>query len=379
MEKKNESRIASVIYILFSILFIGGRIVYIPPLLCNFLTALSGLIAFGYCFLKKRLNRIHLYLLLVGTIFTIWMLLSIVYNGNADILDVLWIWSYMGIAALIYEFDISPITFWGVAYILLLFILVFMLLGNAANELLKMGSENNISAFIIFFVLLGYLSEKNKENKTMRYLPAFLTLAISLWTGSRAGILSAIILVGCVFANNFFAAKKGKLRILFTMCLLLFAGMWAVNHFFSDYMAQFFEKMDRYGYTSVRTEIWVEYIKGMFANFSNFLLGVNMSGSNYPLLNFYGKNPHNSFLMFHAKYGILGVLTGCVFMIKSMWRTIQHKNVLLIIVTLVASARMFFDWIAFPGLYDVFFWLLVIYAIDRGDVSSKIEECNEAK
>lgn len=379
VETRIKSRTASVIYVLFAILFIVGHIINIPPLLCNFLIALSGIIAFGYCLLKKGLKHLNLYLILLGGLLTTVMFLSILYNGNADILDALWIWSYIGIAALIYEFNISSKIFWSVAYIVLVLILLYMFQGNAANELLNIGSENNISAYVIFFVLLGYLFEKNKEIRTMKYIPAFLTLAISLWTGSRAGILSAVILVSCIFINNLFIVKKRKLSTFFKICLLVVAGIWAVNHFFVDYMASFFEKMDRYGNTSVRTEIWLEYLNGMFDNLGNFFLGVNMSGPNYPLLNYYSGNLHNSFLMFHAKYGIIGALTGCVFLFKSMWRAKHYKNSLIIIVALVASARMFFDWIAFPGLYDVIFWLLVIYAIDKRNVSLENEEYNEAK
>lgn len=336
------------------------------------------MIALGYCLFKKALSGVNIYILIFVALFTVFMLISSLYNANADFLDILWIWSYIGIAALIYECYISSKVFWGVAYSLILFVLLFMLQGNAADELLKIGSENNISAYIIFFVLLGYLSEK-KENKAMRYIPAFLVLAISLWTGSRAGILSTIVLIGCIFLYNLLVIKKGKLGTLFKICFLIIAGIWALNHFFGDYMVSFFAKMDRYGNTSVRTEIWSEYINGMFDSLGNFLFGVNMLEGKYPLLQYYDCNTHNSFLMFHAKYGIIGVLIGCIFMFKSIWKAKSNKNTILIIVALVASVRMFFDWIAFPGLYDVIFWLLTLYAIDKKNVSSVLEVRNEER
>lgn len=372
MQTKTKSKIASVIYVLFAIVFIGVRITNIQPLVGNFLTALIGLLALGYYFLKKGLNKINLYIVLLGAVLTIGMMFAISYNGNADFLDLLWIWSYIGIAVLIYEFNISKKIFWGVAYIFLLVVLVFMFQGNAASEFLKVGSENNISAYTIFFVLLGYLAEDN--NKGMRYIPAFLTLAISLWTGSRAGILSAGVLIGCIFINNLFVVKKRRFSTFIKISFFVFAGLWAANHFFGDYMLQFFEKINRYGNTSVRTEIWLEYIRGVFGSFGNFLFGVNMTGANYPLLNYYSGNIHNSFLMVHAKYGIIGALTVFMFMGRSTWKALRCKNALLVIVILVASVRMFFDWIAFPGLYDVIFWLLVIYAIDKGNKNEKCDE-----
>lgn len=376
MATRNKSKVASYIYILFAVVFIGGHIVDIQPLLCNFLIALSGIFAMGYCLLKKGLGGVNSYLMLFGALFTILMLLSSLYNANADYLDTLWIWSYIGIAALVYECYISPKVFWGVAYSVILFILFFMFQGHAADELLKMGSENNISAYIIFFVLLGYLSEK-KDNKAMRYIPAFLILAISLWTGSRSGVLSTVVLIGCIFLHTLLVVRKGKLGTLFKIGFLVFVGIWAVNHFFGDYMVSFFEKMDRYGNTSIRTEIWLEYMNGVFDNLGNFLFGVNMFDGKSPLLKYYDGNTHNSFLMLHEKFGIVGVLIGCIFMIKSILRAKSNKNIVLIIVALVASVRMFFDWIAFPGLYDVIFWIFALYAIDRRNVSSEFEAHNE--
>lgn len=40
MATRNKSKVASYIYILFAVVFIGGHIVDIQPLLCNFLIAL---------------------------------------------------------------------------------------------------------------------------------------------------------------------------------------------------------------------------------------------------------------------------------------------------------------------------------------------------
>lgn len=375
MTIKSKSKVASLIYIIFAIVFVGGHIADISPLLCNFLVAFLGMIALGYCLIKKRLN---LNLIIIGIMFTISMLFSSLYNANADYLDILWIWSYLGIAVLIYEWNISSKTYWVVAYSVIMLVLLYMIQGNAADELLKIGSENNISTYILFFVFLGYLSEK-KENKAMKYIPAVLVLAISLWTASRAGVLSALVLICCISWYNLMIVKKGKLGSLFKLCFLVFFGIWAINHFFGDYMISFLEKMNQYGNTSIRTIIWLEYLKGMFDSFGNFLFGVNMFDGEYPLLQYYAGNPHNSFLMFHAKYGFVSLLIGCIFMFNSILKAKKNKNIMLIIVTLVASVRMFFDWIAFPGLYDVVFWLLMLYVIDKKNVLTKLEVHSEKK
>lgn len=107
-------------------------------------------------------------------------------------MGMLTIWTCYGyghiweIAILSYEFAISEKVYWCVAYFIIVLICVYIVKGGAANDLLAMGSQNNISAYVIFFVIMGYLSVM-REKKVIKYYAGFLTLAICLWTGSRAG------------------------------------------------------------------------------------------------------------------------------------------------------------------------------------------------
>ena len=351
---------AAMIYTLFAIAFMGGHILKIQSLIANFVIALVGLCALLYSVLKKGIKGINAYLILVGVLYSVFMILSLFYNGNADYMDLLWIWAYMGIAILTYEFEISKRTYWNIAYFIIALICIYVVRGGAADNLLSMGSQNNISAYVIFFVIMGYLSIM-KEKRAIKYYAGFLTLAICLWTGSRAGIISASLLLVGTFLYNFLTIKGQKIQSLVKWCVLICFAVWAVNHFLGKYLLGLMAKLDKYGSGSIRTEIWREYIQGIEGNIGNFFLGANTSNGTYQWLSFYNGNTHNSFLMLHAKFGLLaiGLLIALIFLVVR--KAIKEKNYIMIIILLAASARIFFDWIAFPGLYDVLFWYMYLY------------------
>ena len=50
---------ATIIYILFAMIFMGGHILKIQSLVANFLIALIGLCAFAYGILKKNINGLY--------------------------------------------------------------------------------------------------------------------------------------------------------------------------------------------------------------------------------------------------------------------------------------------------------------------------------
>ncbi|MGQ7518256.1 O-antigen ligase family protein [Streptococcus suis] len=368
---------AAMIYTLFAIAFMGGHILKIQSLVANFGIALVGLCAFSYSVLKKGIRGINAYLILIGALYSVFMILSLFYNGNADYLDLLWIWAYMGIAILTYEFEISKRTYWNVAYFIIALICIYIVRGGAADNLLSMGSQNNISTYVIFFVIMGYLSIM-KEKRAIKYYSSFLTLAICLWTGSRAGIISASLLLVGTFLYNFLAIKGQKIKSLAKWCVLICFAVWAVTHFLGKYLLGLIAKLDRYGTSSIRTEIWREYIQGIEENIGNFFLGANTSNGTYRWLSFYNGNTHNSFLMLHAKFGLLalGLLIFLIFLV--VHKAIKEKNYIMIIILLAASARMFYDWIAFPGLYDVLFWYMYLYILSRQDYEDRrLEQLNE--
>ena len=369
---KTKTRIASILYVLFAIVYVVMHILPVQGILANFFIAASGLCAFCYCMYQNRKEKNNKLFIAFCAMLTMLMVFSMLYNSNADILDVLWIWAYGGMAALMYEFEIPEKIYWLCALAFMFLILVYIISGGSPQDFLYMGSENNISAYLIFFLLAAYLS-RMKKRKSINFIPPFLCMAICLWSGSRAGALSAAVLIACVFCYNFFAIKKGRALTLLKIFALLCVVMWATSNFFGEYLTLFIQKLNHYGATSIRTKIWVEYINAAFDNAGNFIFGVNATSPAYELLSFYGGNPHNAFLTMHAKFGIVGLLLLLALVCKVIAKAIGEKNHIMIIVLVVACTRMLFDWIAFPGIYDILFWYMLLYVMDPNTKYSKIE------
>ena len=85
----------------------------------------------------------------------------------------------------------------------------------------------------------------------------------------------------------------------------------------------------------------------------------------YRWLSFYSGNTHNSFLMLHAKFGIVAFLMVIILLFAVLHKSIREKNYIMIVTVMVAIARIFFDWISFPGLYDILFWYMFLYTLDK--------------
>ena len=98
--------------------------------------------------------------------------------------------------------------------------------------------------------------------------------------------------------------------------------------------------------------------------FFNLLFGVPFS--DYSLLNHF-QNPHNSFLMLHAEFGLLGLLIVGVVLIIWFMQKVKKKLWFECAIGIAIIMRACLDWMAFPGIADVFFWCAVIEVVKKKD------------
>lgn len=368
MKLYSSNCIAGIIFFSFSFIFIVTHIVAIPPIIANILIAFIGIVSLGYSLIKKKLNNGNVYLVACGTLFSALLLISFLYNGNSSVDNILWIWSYMGIAILLYEFNISNKVFFLVSYCINILILFYALSGRPAAELLSLGSQNNISVYTIFFMAVAFLSSFDRKKITLKdYILALLNLIIVAWTGSRAGILASAFLVGAIFLYDFFRKKTKNeiIKLLLGWTTLIIAAICIVVKFMWKYLAELIYKLGRYGTTSIRTVIWKEYIGGTLDSVGNFLCGSNTTNASYQWLSYYDGNTHNAFLMLHAKFGIIGLAVVLTVLLITFIKGIKGKQYMLLIVFMTVILRSFFDWTAFPGLYDVFIWYFALFCVDK--------------
>lgn len=344
---------------------IGTHLISISVDTMNMLIAIMGLMCLLYYLICGN-KTIKLNGLVIGVVMSFFMLISILYNGNARTINILWVWSYIGVAMLLYQYGLRPSIAIILFYVGCLFFVNQALTEDiAASELLSEGSENNISTLCVFLMIILYLSFiRIVKSKIISYLPIILVLFISLWTACRAAILTMGLFLIFAFIHNM---KQGglSLRNIVIALTIVVSLIYFYKNYFDEFGIALLDKMDRYGGESERTFIWSDYLNGISQNFANFLFGVKGTDPQYRHLSYYAGNTHNAFLMLHSKFGIGGFFIIIWYLFVGIMKAIKAKQYVFISLLFVVVLRSMFDWTAFPGLLDVIFYFYVIYALDK--------------
>ena len=105
MERKRYNIASEILLLLFAIIEIIAKAKIQSENFANAVIAGSGLLCLihtilHYSFIRRRLLQI-------GVIFSLLLLVNVVTTGNSSISHLLWIWGYLGFAALFYSNGLS--------------------------------------------------------------------------------------------------------------------------------------------------------------------------------------------------------------------------------------------------------------------------------
>lgn len=336
-----------------------------PAVFVNGSIAFWGILCFLYYLVYGNAGQ-KTQVVVFNLALSICMFASILYNSNAGFDNILWIWAYSGVAMLIVEYGVSKpvglIVFWGTV----LFVLAYIYSGRRPEEFYLFGSANVINAIVLFAYFIYFVSIINQTYKPgLNVIPPFIFLVVSIWSSSRSGLVVAAFMFLGIFLLNSTTNKKRN-RIVGFISIVAILGLMLA--YWDSIMLAIGEgmtaKTERYGMESVRTAIWSEYIDVAFSNIGDLLLGVTHDDPfKTPLLSYWSGNTHNSFLMLHSKYGLLGFLVVIVSLFKHFFRDYRQKKYYELFIIAAVMVRAFFDWVAFPGIHDiVFFWFIFKYS-----------------
>ena len=326
-------------------------------MISNTLIAGMGMLNLGYSMIKRRLPKKYL---LMGFLFTFSMILSILYNENASWMELLWVWCFLGVALVLAQWKINSSAILKVFLIVIAVFAVQIISGVDPQEALVGISGNNISVIVLLFVLLLYMM-REEEGRKITYWPCAVAILLSLWGNGRAGMLSSGLLAVLLFLYDYIKVSKFHISTLLKIGIVGAIAFMLVGRFFGDYLASLTAKVDYYGYTSSRTEIWAEYLHSAATSLPDFLFGV-LPDVDTPLLVSYAGNTHNAFLMLHEKYGIACFIFVVYGFFKSFFTYIRSKKFVFAIMMIVWCCRSMFDWTGFPGIFDVLFFYFLIHS-----------------
>lgn len=397
--------IPNILLMIFSICVLLSNLTPIPGLFGNALIAGCGCLLFIYTILYKKDDKRIWWVVLLAIMLSFCLILSSMYNHNASIKEVLWIWSYMGAALALVSFEIDSRWVSVLFYVLAGYFFLCIIMRRSVHYILYSTSRNGISLLMIFMALLLYICRKSNQMKIV-YLPATFNLIISVWALGRAGILTAVLFwCGIVIYGLVVGKGKNCKELLGNIGLLVIAifllvGVFPTNE--SLYLEKkntiemdsasinkkieqnipenkngmvqsknetFISRFSEYGLKSVRINIWSEYLEKTLDSGKNFFLGVDCSTGKY--LGTY-KQPHNSYLELHAKFGIIGFIIVMTLLIKTFFLLYREREWLWLIIFVTCAIRAMLDWVAFPGSIDVIFWFLILKNILMKRESKKL-------
>ncbi len=352
------------LFLLFLLLHLVLQIINIPDAAAIYVPMLFGTVCYLFIydskkkFIVRKSSEICVFM-------TAFMLLSMIYNSNSRLYHLIYIWGCMGIAALIYcykdRFQISWIR--AMYFISAGVIICYSISGMSAGELFHNTSRNGVNSFIILYTVFVYLIYINE--KQVPYIYALLSLVISIWSEGRSGIIVSLMMVVFIFIYNMGVHKGKKIRTVFFIAVISVVGYLFVAKYYRDNLYNISRVLKGHGLSTSRTQIWAEYIGILFENPWNILFGNRNIRSESVIIKSYAGNLHNSFFMIHSRYGLLPfcfvIWRLCVFVKKCL----ANRNYMLLILFVVIFTRSMFDWVAFPGVYDIMFYYFILYSYDK--------------
>lgn len=350
---------------LFVSIILIVKVVSLSDEAANACIALCGLFCYKY-YMSKGKASLKKKSIQYGFLMSVCLLLSYLYNGNSNISNILWIWSYMGVALLFYErgFSLKVAFVLSITYAFF-FLYDTLILGNPVETLLNNASANNIPTLCMFPMVLYYIQKFREDiHANIDYIPILLVILVSIVTATRGALLALFFFLFFAVLHNIRIPGHKKKSVL-----ILLVGIVAVAYLYSNYYAEVGDKLDskaeNYGTESARTDIWKDYFRGVTDSPLSFAFGVPGLDPRYPDLSFYSGNPHNSFLMLHSKFGIIGFSFFTFMLIGAFLLTIRRKEYGLSGVFFLLFLRSSFDWVAFPGVFDIFYWYYLFYFVDK--------------
>lgn len=343
----------------FLIIYFLTRVIELPIIIANLLIGLSGIMAYMFCVLYRKYIQFYNPTLL-AIVLSCLFFLSFLYNGNANIVGLLWIWCYIGIALLLYNFYIDYVIITFIYYSVILFFGIKCALGIVSDNVMAMGSRNTISAvvllYMIIFYLVGYI-----QQRTVKLLPGILAIVICFWAMGRAGILASCFFL--ITVSFYIVAKKGKkiIKRIFIISLLYSTSYYVITTFFGEVITRALTRFQEKGFQDVRTIIFAEYM-GELTKGGNLFFGVPFSEGR--LLSHF-RNPHNSWIMLHAEFGLIAFSSIIFVLLLFFVKCLIKKEYFLCILFLTAFVRSCFDWLSFPGSFDVLWWFFMIMCFDK--------------
>lgn len=267
-------------------------------------------IVFGYTALIVTVRKKFLALYCVIFLCFIGGIINYMINGNITIKILIQEIPFWGIAIMLAFGKYNRIYAKILFYIVIAIVSYYFFLKIDPNLVLESSSKNYLSVVIILTLTLYYSSIEDEFR--LPVLPAILGFVFSLWGESRSGIFSlTILLIGVLLIRYKSLLISKKIKFIFSTVLIIsLIPIWILGkEFIKSIFGIFLER----GLTSVRFDMWNNYLTLTGEKVLFILLGTPLKDEYKYFDSRYGLNLHNTFFTLHEYFGLLAFL--CVLML----------------------------------------------------------------
>lgn len=275
-------------------------------------------------YLRHRINK------RISTIIILMIVLTIIEICFTDgILPTQYIWDFgicMPIAlAMLYAQHTTPKKWLSLYAIVTIYLLVSLFTSPDFYTVFYNHSRNYISVFEIFLVFMAAVVAY-KNNIELPGWIYYSTVIVCVVAVGRGGILAAFVLLGFHIIQNIQKEKQrgNKTAKLVMLLVAIVVGLFVFIAFQDVIIQKFFPRFARFGAAgesadgavSKRLAMWIGYIDICTKSLKEFLL----SSDPFPIsIRFNYRNDfnlHNSYIMTHVFYGLIGLVGVIVYSVK---------------------------------------------------------------
>jgi hypothetical protein len=176
-------------------------------------------------------------------------------------------------------------------------------------------------------------------------------------------------MLGICVLTIYYHGKKYTLWFLLVIIVALLHYWQNILEFMS------FTRFASAGMETSRSVIWKAYFDAL--DLPSLFFGLDTLS--VPMLKSYGGNPHNAFLNFHSRMGLLGLLALAVLIIKSINAMLKNREYVLVFYLVLLLGRFYFD-ACIGGPTDYLFYTMLFYPMIRKkqyQVDNKMSVCKK--
>lgn len=330
---------------------------------------ICGILSLFACLMFHKKERKKIYIIIIAI-----TLAAIEIVFSEGILATQYIWDIgicLPVAFCVYCAKNINLKKWIMLYsVATIFLIICFVTSPDSYQIFYNRSRNYISVFEIFLLFMASIIADKTNNKLPDWM-IYTTVIVCIMAVGRGGIIASLLILVLhvlykVHTEKYYTKKITKIVVL----LIGIVSVVILFTIFQDYIIEKF--FPRFGHTGIESRsstravskrllMWSMYIDTCFHSLKMILLGANPYPITFRVNDILDFNLHNSYLMLHTFYGIIGIIVMLVYTIKFIRNFWNAKNGEIVIIFIGFLVRAFSDH-CFPGcLSGIVMWIAIFY------------------